>query len=112
MNVDDPKLTAYALGELEGEEEARVEAEVASSPEAERIVDETRELAQALKAEFAAEVMDEVATSRNDGFLAVDQINRSGSWRRDRGSLADIRDDRWFWQIARPLSIAAILAVT
>src|SRR5207248_1465083 len=60
------------------------------SREAQRFVDETRELATALKNEFASEIKTETAEPAN---------------------LIDIRDDRWFWSIARPLAIAAALAL-
>jgi Ca-activated chloride channel family protein len=90
MNVDDPKLTAYALGELSGEEETCVAAEVANSPEAERFVAATRELAQMLQGEYETERASE----------PVRPVN-----------LIDIRGDRWFWGIARPLAIAAAIAL-
>ena len=90
MNVDDPILTAYVLGELSGDEKARVEAEVTHSREAQRYVAEMRELCHALKGAYGSEREAEPARPLN---------------------LIDIRGDRWFWSIARPLSIAAILAV-
>ena len=90
MNLDDPKLTAFALGELEEKERPAMARAVAESPEARRFVDETRELATALKNEFASELKTETAEPAN---------------------LIDIRDDRWFWSIARPLAIAAVLAL-
>src|SRR5438094_5425502 len=90
MNIDDPKLTAYALDELSGEEKTRVELEVADSAEAQEFVAGTRELAQMLKLQYDAERNVEVVRPVN---------------------LIDIRGDRWFWQIARPLAIAAALAV-
>ena len=90
MNLNDPKLTAYALDELFGEEETRVAAEVANSPEAEHCVAETRELAAMLHGEYEAERLAEPVRPSN---------------------VIDIRGDRWFWGIARPLSIAAVLAV-
>jgi Ca-activated chloride channel family protein len=90
MNVDDPKLTAYALGELSAEEETRVAAEVANSPETERFVAETRALAQMLQGEYETERLSQ----------PVRPVN-----------LIDIRADRWWWTIARPLGIAALLAV-
>jgi Ca-activated chloride channel family protein len=89
MNVDDPKLTAYALDELDEPERSTIAREIAESPEAQRVVDETRELARALKNEFAAELEKETSVPIN---------------------LVDIRDDPWFWSIARPLAIAAVLA--
>src|SRR6266545_1803377 len=90
MNIDDPKLTAFALGELEDLEKSTMARAMAESPEAQRFVDETRELAAALKNEFASELKTETAEPVN---------------------LIDIRDDPWFWSIARPLAIAAVLAL-
>jgi Ca-activated chloride channel family protein len=108
MNIDDPKLTAYALDELDEPERSTIARAVADSPEGQRFVDETRELAGALKNEFAAELEQEAATSRNGGFQAADQLKRRSG---DRRFLIDIRDDPWFWSIARPLALAAALAI-
>jgi Ca-activated chloride channel family protein len=90
MNLDDPKLTAFALDELDEPERSTIARQIAESPEAQRVVDETRELAQMLKSEYAAEREKEPIVPSN---------------------IIDIRDDPWFWSIARPLSIAAVLAV-
>src|SRR6266404_3217649 len=90
MNIDDPKLTAFALDELDEPERSTIAREVSDSPEAQRVVDETREIARALKNEFAAELNEKAKPSR---------------------SLSDIRDDPWFWGIGRPLAIAAMLAI-
>ena len=90
MNIDDPKLTAFALGELEEPEKSTIAREVAESREVQRAVDETRELARALKNEFAAELNEKAKPPL---------------------SLSDIRDDPWFWSIGRPLAIAAVLAI-
>src|ERR1700730_14975765 len=90
MNIDDPKLTAFALGELGEPEKSTIARAIAESPEAHRMVDETREIARALKSEYAAELKYETPPSRN---------------------LIDIRDDPWFWAIGRPLAIAAVLAI-
>jgi Ca-activated chloride channel family protein len=90
MNVDDPKLTAYALGELSAGEKLQVEAAVAESPEAQRVVSETQELAKILSSEYESERKGEPVTPVK---------------------LIDIHDDPWFWSIARPLSIAAVIAV-
>jgi Ca-activated chloride channel homolog len=90
MNVDDPKLTAYALGELSGTERAAMEKLVADSSEARRFITETQDFAQILKGEYAAE---------------------AGTAREKAANLIDIRDDPWFWSIARPLAIAAVLAL-
>ena len=90
INLDDPKLTAFALGELDEPERSTIAREIADSPEAQRVVDETRELASALKNEFAVGLEKETAVPAN---------------------LIDIRDDPWFWSIARPLAIAAMIAI-
>ena len=94
MNLDDPKLTAFALDELDEPERSTMARVVAESPEAQRMVDETRELARALKNEFAAEMANEKPASAPA-----------------RRNLSDIRDDPWFWSIGRPLAIAAVLAI-
>ena len=90
MNIDNPKLTAYALDELDEPEKSTMARAVADSPEAQQFVNEMREMAGLLKSEFAADL-------RQQAHVPV--------------NLIDIHDDPWFWKIARPLSIAAALAV-
>jgi Ca-activated chloride channel family protein len=107
MNLDDPKLTAYALGELDEPERSAIAHAVAESAEAQRLVDEIRELAGALKTEFATELereMPALAGSRKGGCERAHSVGGSRS-------VIDIRDDPWFWAIARPLAIAALVAV-
>jgi Ca-activated chloride channel family protein len=55
INLDDPNLTAFALGELSGTEQAAMEQAVSSSPEAHEFVAETQQLARLLKSEYAAD---------------------------------------------------------
>ena len=55
MNLDDPKLTAYALGELDEPERSTIARAIAESAEAQRFVDEMRELSAALKNELCAQ---------------------------------------------------------
>ena len=90
MNLDDPKLTAFALNELDEPERSTIARAIAESPEAKRVVDETREMARALKNECAAELEKDATLPTN---------------------LIDIRDDPWFWSVARPLAVAAVIAV-
>jgi Ca-activated chloride channel family protein len=54
---DDPRVTAFALGELEGEECARLEAAVAADPGLQAAVAETRDAAARLTAALEAEPM-------------------------------------------------------
>ena len=91
MNIDDPKLTAFALDELSDQEEAHIGAKLNESPEAQRTVADTQELVQMLKSEYLAELHKYVRAPAN---------------------LIDIRDDPWFWLIARPLALAAVLTVS
>lgn len=56
LNPDDPKLTAYALGELSEEERAAVAKAVGESREAQEWVAEVRALAATVRAEFAADL--------------------------------------------------------
>src|SRR6266516_5414003 len=90
MNIDDPKLTAYALDELDEVERAVITHKVAASPEAQCEIQETQTIARLLRKDFAAELNKEAPL---------------------RANLSDIRDDPWFWSIARPLAVAAVIAV-
>ena len=65
INLDDPKLTAYALDELTGQEKAEVETAVSASPEAQEFVKELRLLSGNLRAEYASERDTHVTASRN-----------------------------------------------
>jgi Ca-activated chloride channel family protein len=55
ISADDPKLTAYALGELDGDERAAVEAALRLNPALRATVDEIRAAASQLEAALAAE---------------------------------------------------------
>jgi hypothetical protein len=93
MNLDDPRLTAYALDELDETERQAIAREIKASPEAQREIQETQTMARLLRAGFAAELEHPAATKPISA------------------NLSDIRDDPWFWTRARPLAIAAVLAV-
>ena len=54
INADDPKLTAFALGLLDGADRDAVAAQVKASPELTQIVYEIRQAADVLTAEFGA----------------------------------------------------------
>lgn len=51
-NLDDPKLTAYALGELDAAERADVEALLARDPETKQLVEELQQTARQLEGEL------------------------------------------------------------
>jgi hypothetical protein len=89
MNVDDPKLTAYALDELDEPGRSAIARATADSPDAQRFVAETRDLARALRSHYRLELQRGSIASR---------------------SLANIHGDA-FWSKVGPLAIAALLAV-
>ena len=95
MNLDDPKLTAYALDELDEIERQALARAVSTSPESQREIQETQTMARLLRAEFAAEL-------EHPGDATTKLLS---------ANLSDIRDDPWFWTRARPLAIAALLAI-
>jgi Protein of unknown function (DUF1549)/Protein of unknown function (DUF1553) len=55
LDPNDPKVTAYALGELSGEERASIEAELAGSADARQEVERVREVAALLTQELKKE---------------------------------------------------------
>ncbi len=89
MNVDDPKLTAYALDELDEPERSAIARASADSPEVQRFVAETQDLSRALRSQYRVELQRELIA---------------------RGKLTAIHGDP-FWSQAGPLAIAALLAV-
>jgi Domain of unknown function (DUF3520)/von Willebrand factor len=89
MNVDDPKLTAYALDELDEIERSAIARATANSSEAQRFVVETRDLARALRSQYRLELQRELTGP---------------------AKFASIHSDP-FWSKAGPLAIAALLAI-
>ena len=61
ITPDDPKLTAYALGELDKSERAAIEAELEKSFALQRAVEEIRETAALLEKKLATEELPELA---------------------------------------------------
>jgi hypothetical protein len=89
MNIDDSKLTAYALDELDEPERSAIARATADSPEVQRFVAETQKLARVLRSENQVELRRGLAAS---------------------GKFTAIQDDT-FWSTAGPLAIAALIAV-
>jgi Domain of unknown function (DUF3520)/von Willebrand factor len=97
INLDDPKLTAYALGELSSIERTAMEKAMAGSPEAQAYVEEIRELAGSLRAEFA----DEAAATARRPFNILPLPSPRSFW----------SDARWMsLALAAMLAIAAVVA--
>jgi Ca-activated chloride channel homolog len=85
INLDDPNLTAFALGELSGAEQAAMEQAISSSAEAQNFVAETQQLARLLKSEYAAE--QHLPPERSPNIIRMEEQRRlwsSTQW----GSLA------------------------
>ena len=55
VNLDDPNLTAFALGELSPDDHAKMAETIADSPEAQAYVAETQQFARILRAEYEAD---------------------------------------------------------
>ena len=68
---DDPRLTAYALGELAGEEHAQVAAAVAADPALQAAVEEIRATAGRLTAALAADPLPEIAPAPIESYHTV-----------------------------------------
>src|SRR6478736_7281084 len=89
MNVDDPKVTAYALDELDESERSAIARATADSPEMQRFVADTQDLARALRSQYRLELQ--------RGLVAPEKL------RTFHGDT--------FWPNAGPLAIAALIAV-
>jgi hypothetical protein len=89
MNIDDPKLTAYALDELDEAERSRVARALADFPEAQRFVADTHQLGRLLKSQYDLDLQRELMA--REKFIAVDVDS--------------------FWTKVGPLAIAAAVAV-
>jgi Ca-activated chloride channel family protein len=87
VNLDDPNLTAFALGELEPDDHAKMAEAVADSPEAQSYVAETQQFARLLRAEYEADRQQPAAASRSPVAVRMEEERRA-SWRYQWGSLA------------------------
>jgi Ca-activated chloride channel family protein len=74
INLDDPNLTAFALGELSGAEHAAMEQAVSSSAEAQAFVAETQQFARLLKSEYAADR--ELPPERSQNIIRMEEQRR------------------------------------
>ena len=77
MTPDDPRLTAYALGELDPAERAVLEVELKNAPECREIVDQIRATAAQLSTEFAAEELPALSFARETKIRNELQPSRS-----------------------------------
>ncbi|HEV2805860.1 MAG TPA: von Willebrand factor type A domain-containing protein [Chthoniobacterales bacterium] len=85
VNLDDPNLTAFALGELSPDDHAKMAEAVAGSPEAQTYVAETQQFARLLRAEYEG---DRQQAAPRSPFIARMEEERRASSRYQWGSLA------------------------
>ncbi len=71
MNLDDPRLTAYALGEMDPAERQAFEAELANDPDARRQVEQVRHLAGELTDQLASEPAPELTDKQRQAVTAA-----------------------------------------
>ncbi len=74
FNPDDPRLTAFALGELDEKERLEVEEQLRTCEESRRFVEETRALADQLGSEFSTE--DSPGLAENQRMVLEAQIEK------------------------------------
>jgi len=105
-NWDDPKLTAYALGELEAEERATIEAFLANSPEARRRVDEIHQAVQQLETELRKESCP-VLTAKQTKAIENELVDR-----KENATTSTQRDTRsWFVQLIPSFRLVEVIVV-
>jgi Ca-activated chloride channel family protein len=85
VNLDDPNLTAFALGELSPDDHAKIAEAIADSPEAQNYVAETQQFARLLRAEYEADRQQ--PPKRSPLAVRMEEERRSSS-RYQWGSLA------------------------
>lgn len=102
LSPDDPRFTAYADGELSGEEAERFEAELAAHPEARVWLEQTRAVQEGLRAALNEEAAEEDATAAAEEACIVNLDTRSAS---PHGS------DRGWWGNLAALAAALALVV-
>jgi len=101
ISGDDPRLTAYALGELSGDEAAEIESRVARAPEAARAVAEIRALAGRLESAFATESLALPETTKSGPIAGQVQPASTGGTARHG----------WVRRNRAPLALAATLGL-
>src|SRR5947209_20629881 len=104
MHNDDPRLTAYALGELEPPERAEVEALLQNDPAAAQEVAEMRELAAVVRRHLSTEEAPPLAPQQRDDILS--ELNEPQVVVMPRNQASALRSRTWM-----PLAIAACAAV-
>lgn len=105
MNLDDPKLTAFALNELDANEHVEVERTILEQPLATAEVAETREMAKILRDTLQAEQPAALCDRRRDAVLRAARIAGNAAV-----ALPEDVTQPW-WRRAAAWQVAAACAV-
>src|SRR5262249_30673844 len=103
---DDPRLTAYALGELDPTEREAVERLLATSPEAQAALREIRDVAGLLTAELKQEPVPSLTEAQRTAVLAG---SPPGPAR--RRAVPSRASARWISRFAALAAMAAVVAI-
>jgi Ca-activated chloride channel family protein len=104
-HVDDPRLTAYALGELDDAQRAAVEKTLAGSAAARAAVDEIRATAGLLSEALAAEPAAMLTDVQRAALAAGRRADAAFDARR-AAALRRVRRLRWVWSLSAVLETA------
>ncbi len=106
---NDPRITAYALGELAGDEKSRFEGELQADPVLAEAVEEARRLTDQLRSLFAGEHHDELDPQRREAVLA--QASEAEVASADPMRMASGGRSGFWHRYSAPLALAASVGV-
>lgn len=102
---NDPRITAYALGELAGDEKSRFEEELQADPVMAEAVEEARRLTDQVRSLFAGEHHDELDPQRRQAVFA--EASQAGVPPADPMRLASGGQSSFWHRYSAPLALAA-----
>jgi hypothetical protein len=111
MNLDDPKLTAFALGELPPAERPVMEAELTAHPEFAAEVAETREMAGILRTGLKSEPAGELAPHQRDAIFRAARMAQRGEVPASERPAPLISPKAHWWNRPGPWQAVAACAV-
>lgn len=106
---NDPRITAYALGELAGDEKSRFEEELQADPVLAEAVEEARRLTDQLRSLFAGEHHDELDPQRRQAVLA--QASEAEVASADPMRMVSGGRSSFLHRYAAPLALAASIGL-
>ena len=79
IQPEDPRLTDYAVGELTGQESEELRRAEQANPAVQEVVEETRALAELIRAGLSNEDL-ELGESRREAIRRAGRTSAPGSW--------------------------------